>query len=125
MARALRRTSVRDKMMTGGRRHTARRFRCGGGKVTAYSAAGTMQRRAFCSSWHTLTEPERHGKETRMQIECTTTIAAAEVVSILLSAYLWPGREFRIDGPCPPGTPVHVTLNEIPAHVLCTGAGHP
>ena len=53
-----------------------------------------------------------------MQIECTTTIAAAEVVSILLSAYLWPGREFRIDGPCPPGTPVHVTVNEIPAHVL-------
>ena len=54
-----------------------------------------------------------------MQIECTTTIAAAEVVSILINAYLRPGREFHLAGPLPPGTPVHVTLSvNLRAHVL-------
>ena len=54
-----------------------------------------------------------------MQIECATTIAAADVLSILINAYLRPGREFHITDPHPPGTPVHVTLSvNLPAHVL-------
>jgi len=59
-----------------------------------------------------------------MQIECTTTLAAAEVVSILMSAYLWPGREFHIAGPMPPGAPVHVTLGA-PRQPGRTSTGHP
>ena len=54
-----------------------------------------------------------------MQIECTTTSAAAEVVSILINAYLRPGREFHIAGPLPHGTPIQFTLSvNLPADVL-------
>ena len=51
-----------------------------------------------------------------MQIACTTTSAATEVVSLLLGAHLRSGREFRLTGLYPPGTPMYVTLSEaIPA----------
>ena len=61
-----------------------------------------------------------------MQIECATTIAAADVLSILINAYLRPGREFHITDPHPPGTPVHVTLSvNLPTHVLCQVQGIP
>jgi hypothetical protein len=54
-----------------------------------------------------------------MQIDCTTARAAAEVLAILLSARLRPGREFYVTGPIPPGTPVHITLNApLPAHLV-------
>jgi hypothetical protein len=54
-----------------------------------------------------------------MQIECTTTTAAAEVLSSLIYAYLRPGREFHIAGPLPHGTPIQFTLSvNLPAHVL-------
>jgi len=61
-----------------------------------------------------------------MQIECATTRAAAEVVSILLSAYLWPGREFRITSPRPPDPPIRLTLSvNLPAHVVRRVQGIP
>ena len=54
-----------------------------------------------------------------MQIECATTRAAAEVVSILLGAGLRPGGAFRLTGPNPPGTPIHFTLSAAPpAHLV-------
>ena len=46
-----------------------------------------------------------------MQIECTTTRAAVDVVSLLLGAYLRSGRDFRLTGAYPPGTPIYVTLS--------------
>ena len=54
-----------------------------------------------------------------MQIECTTTIAAAEVVSFFLRAYLRPGREFYITSPRPPDPPIRLTLSvNLPADVV-------
>ena len=53
-----------------------------------------------------------------MQIACTTTRAAAEVVSLLLDAHLRPGRDFRLTGPWPPGTPIYVTLSLTPPAYL-------
>jgi hypothetical protein len=54
-----------------------------------------------------------------MQIDCTTTCAAAEVLSVLLGAHLRPGREFYVTGPYPPGTPIHITFNApLPAHLV-------
>ena len=54
-----------------------------------------------------------------MQIVCTTTRAAAEVVSVLMDAHLRPGREFYVTGPYPPGTPVRITFSApIAAHLV-------
>ena len=54
-----------------------------------------------------------------MQIACMTTRAAADVVSLLLGAYLRSGRDFRLTGAYPPGTPIYVTLSEaISAHLV-------
>ena len=54
-----------------------------------------------------------------MQIACTTTSAATEVVALLLGAHLRSGREFRLTGLYPPGTPMYVTLSEaIPASLV-------
>ena len=54
-----------------------------------------------------------------MQIECTSTTAAGEVVSLLLGALLRPGKEFYIAGEHEPDLPVRLTLSpNLPAHVL-------
>ena len=54
-----------------------------------------------------------------MQIECTTTLAAAEVLSLLMSAYLRPGGAFRVTDPWPQVTPIHFTLSAPPpAHLV-------
>ena len=54
-----------------------------------------------------------------MQIACTTTSAATEVVALLLGAHLRSGREFRLTGLYPPGTPIYVTLSKaISAHLV-------
>jgi len=73
------------------------------------------------------TPPQRdHAEEKRMHIECTTTTAAAEVLSFLINAYLRPGREFHIAGPLPHGTPIQFTLSvNLPAHVLRQVQGIP
>ena len=61
-----------------------------------------------------------------MQIECTTSSAAAEVVSILINAYLRPGREFHIAGPRVHAPPIRLTLSvNLPTHVLCQVQGIP
>jgi hypothetical protein len=61
-----------------------------------------------------------------MQIECTTTSAAAEVVSILMNAYLRPGREFRIASLRPPDPPIEFTLSvNLPASVVRNLQGIP
>ena len=49
-----------------------------------------------------------------MKIVCRITVAAAEVLGILLSANLRPGNAFRVTGPLPPATPVHITLSTAP-----------
>ena len=54
-----------------------------------------------------------------MQIESSTATAAGEVVSLLLSALLRPGREFHIAGEHEPELPVRLTLSaNLPADVL-------
>ena len=45
-----------------------------------------------------------------MQIECTTTIAAGQVLFVLIDAHLRPGREFHIAGPRSPDPPIRFTL---------------
>ena len=45
-----------------------------------------------------------------MQIECTTTRAAAQVLFVLIDAHLRAGQEFHMTGPCPPDPPVLFTL---------------
>jgi len=49
-----------------------------------------------------------------MQIACTTTCAAAEVLSLLLGAHLRPGHEFRVTDPWPRGVPIRFTLSAAP-----------
>ncbi len=47
-----------------------------------------------------------------MQIECTTTsAAAAQVLFVLVDAHLRPGREFHMTGPCLPDPPIRFTLH--------------
>jgi hypothetical protein len=46
-----------------------------------------------------------------MQIECTTTSAAAQVLFVLVDAHLRPGREFHMTGPCLPDPPIRFTLH--------------
>jgi uncharacterized protein YjlB len=46
-----------------------------------------------------------------MHIACATTPAAADVLSILLSAHLYPVRDFRLTGAYPPGTPIYIILS--------------
>ena len=59
------------------------------------------------------------GKERSMKIECATTRAAADVLSVLLGAYLRPGQEFHITDPHPPGSPIHFIVSEpSPAHLV-------
>ena len=54
-----------------------------------------------------------------MQIACTTTIAAAEVLCILLHANLLPGGAFRVTDPLPLGTPIEFTFSvNLPADVV-------
>ena len=61
-----------------------------------------------------------------MQIECATTIAAAEVLSILINSYLRPGREFHITSPHVHAPPIRLTLSvNLPTHVLCQVQGIP
>ena len=61
-----------------------------------------------------------------MQIECTTTIAAAAVLLVLIDAHLRPGTEFHIAGPHPPDPPIRFTLRvNMPADVLCHVQGIP
>jgi len=60
-----------------------------------------------------------------MRIECMTTMAAAEVLSLLINAYLRPGREFHITDPHPPGPPVHFILIETSCLPGRTSTGHP
>jgi len=64
--------------------------------------------------------PQRgHAKVKRMQIECTTTSAAADALDVLLNAYLRPGREFHIAGPYSPDPPIRFTLHgHLPAAVV-------
>ena len=45
-----------------------------------------------------------------MHIKCTTTIAAAQVLFILIDADLRPGRDFHIAGPRSPDPPIRFTL---------------
>jgi hypothetical protein len=45
-----------------------------------------------------------------MHIECTTTIAAAQVLFVLMDAKLQPGKEFHIAGPHSPAPPIRYTL---------------
>ena len=57
-----------------------------------------------------------------MKIACTTTPAAEEVLSVLLSAHFRPVRDFRLTGAYPPGTPIYVILSaplaaDLVAHV--------
>ena len=54
-----------------------------------------------------------------MQIECTTTIAAAQVLFVLTDAQLRPGQAFRIAGPCLPDPPIQFTLRvNLPSGVV-------
>jgi len=58
-----------------------------------------------------------------MQIECTTTIAAAAVLLVLIDAHLRPGSEFHIAGQHLPDPPILFTLRvnppaDIVRHVL-------
>ena len=54
-----------------------------------------------------------------MQIECTTTSAAAEVLFVLIDAHMRAGREFHIAGPRVHAPPIRLTLSvNLPAHVL-------
>ena len=54
-----------------------------------------------------------------MQIECTTAIAAAQVLFVLADAHLRPGQAFRITGPCLPDPPIRFTLRvNLPAGVM-------
>jgi hypothetical protein len=54
-----------------------------------------------------------------MQIVCTTTIAAAQVLFILIDSHLRPGKEFHIAGPHSPDPPIRYTLNvHLPASVM-------
>jgi len=58
-----------------------------------------------------------------MQIECTTTIAAAAVLLVLIDAHLRPGTEFHIAGQHLPDPPILFTLRvnppaDIVRHVL-------
>ena len=54
-----------------------------------------------------------------MQIACTTTSAAAEVLSILLHANLRPGGAFRVTDPWPRGAPIEFTVSvNLPAAVV-------
>jgi hypothetical protein len=45
-----------------------------------------------------------------MRIKCMTTIAAAQVLFILIDANLRPGRDFHIAGPHSPDPPIRFTL---------------
>ena len=49
-----------------------------------------------------------------MQIECTTTIAAAAVLLVLIDAHLRPGTEFHIAGQHLPDPPILFTLRVNP-----------
>ena len=54
-----------------------------------------------------------------MQIECTTTSAAAQVLFVLSDAQLQPGKAFHMAGPCPPDPPIRFTLHvNLPANVV-------
>ena len=54
-----------------------------------------------------------------MQIECTTTSAAAQVVLAFIHADLRPGLDFRIAGMDLPDPPVWFTLGaNLPSHVV-------
>ena len=54
-----------------------------------------------------------------MQIECTTTIAAAQVLFVLTDAELRSGQAFRMTGPCLPDPPIRFTLLvNLPAGVV-------
>ena len=54
-----------------------------------------------------------------MQIECTTTIAAAQVLFVLVDAGLRAGQEFRMSGPHLPDPPIRFTLHvNLPARVM-------
>ena len=46
-----------------------------------------------------------------MQIECTTTSAAAQVLFVLTDAHLRPGQEFHMAGPCLPNPPIRFSLH--------------
>ena len=55
-----------------------------------------------------------------MQIECATTIAAAQVLFVLSDAELRAGQAFRMTGPCLPHPPIRFTLLvNLPADVVC------
>jgi hypothetical protein len=45
-----------------------------------------------------------------MQIECATTIAAAQVLFVLADAHLRSGQAFRMTGPCLPDPPIRFSL---------------
>lgn len=49
-----------------------------------------------------------------MQIECTTTSAAAQVLFVLTDAHLRAGQEFHIAGPYLPDPPICFTLSVQP-----------
>ena len=54
-----------------------------------------------------------------MQIECTTTIAAAQVLFVLVDAHLRAGQEFQMTGPCLPDPPIQFTLRvNLPSGVV-------
>ena len=54
-----------------------------------------------------------------MQIECATTIAAAQVLFVLSDAELRAGQAFRMTGPCLPDPPIRFTLLvNLPAGVV-------
>jgi hypothetical protein len=53
-----------------------------------------------------------------MQIECTTTSAAA-VLFVLIDAQLWMGKAFHIAGPSLPQPPIRFTVTvHLPAQVV-------
>jgi hypothetical protein len=62
-----------------------------------------------------------------MQIECATTIAAAQVLFVLADAHLRPGQAFRMTGACLPDPPIRFTLrvNKLPADVVLDLQGIP
>jgi len=49
-----------------------------------------------------------------MQIECTTTSAASQVLWILTEYQLRPGKEFHMDGPNLPEPPVSFSIHVNP-----------
>src|SRR5258706_12195755 len=88
-----------------------------------WNAIVDLRRRALCSSARDNSEPMITPGSAGMQIECTTTHAAAQVLFVLIDAHLRPGEEFHMAGPHPPEPPIRFTLRKILfllARIICS-----